>query len=155
MRYADRKKNEDGTFANEEDHAAEERVKAALEAAWKVTLVKRPGRYEPIDFDILYDGVKVGVVEVKHRTQSMKDFGVVWFNHRKRRAMQKVVDEGLTAIFAVEFTDGIVWIDYNDIDLTRTVIGGCRDYVKGSLDREELIEIPLEEMRSLEAVRRE
>lgn len=155
--YYERKtaKHIDGTpiFENEEDAAGKEEVAAFVEKAWSCQF-NSFGTLAPVDWWIGQYGRVIGYAEVKVRTHARdvpNAYKTVFLNLRKWLALMLAESgTGKPSCFIVKFTDGIFWIPLSDVDASQIRVGGCRRFVKSVNDREPVIEIPCDKLRSIE-----
>jgi hypothetical protein len=149
--------NTDGTpiYAVDYDKQHEVELARMLEGKWNCE-VRRFGRLCSLDFYILRDGRLVGVAELKSRTHATTTYPTVYLNLRKWLALSlAAMGLGCPALFVVRFTDGVRYINVNDIDARQVSFGGCRQVVKSHTDREPVIEVPVVSMtRFAEAERK-
>lgn len=144
----------DGTpiFATAEDRKSEEHVARLLEGRWQCEL--RPfGQLCVIDWYALRHERMVGVLELKTRSHASDTYETVFLNFRKWIALQMAANgAGVPGVFVVRFTDGIRWIPTNKINASKIRMGGCSKRVKSDSDVEPVIEIPVADMETMEAL---
>lgn len=141
----------DGTpiFATVADVQSETEVAALIEAAWKCQ-VHRFGLLSPIDWYSTRAGRLVGVLELKTRSHSTAAFKTVFLNVRKWLCLSSAeVGLGVPALFVVRFTDAVRWVRIVDVDARLHRIGGCARAVKADSDVEPVIEVNVDQMRSV------
>jgi hypothetical protein len=150
MSYYDRTLQADGGFATDEDRVNEQEAAAAVGKAFGCILHKFP-KLDAIDFYAERNGKTVGFVEIKARSHASTTYSTVFLNLRKWWALLEVsLRCKVPAIFAVKFTDTLLWIPIAKVDATKHRMGGCTRRVKADTDREPVIEIPISSMRSLQ-----
>lgn len=143
----------DGTnvFQTHEDQENERLVATIIEGAWACEL-RSFGALSPIDWFAVRDGRVVGVLELKSRQHTSDKFATVFLNVRKWLALMLAeAGIGVPSIFAVKFTDKIMWVPVHDIEASRLRIGGCTRKVKSNSDVEPVIEVPVSIMRPFPA----
>lgn len=150
--YYDRQAvNLDGTpiFTTPEDIAAEEEVAKVVEQVFDCKM-HRWGMMAAIDWYATRQGRVVSSLELKTRTHATNKYDTVFLNCRKWFAMQLAqLAWGHKAVYVVKFTDGIYWINLNDVDPRRMEMGGCARIVKSSTDYEPVILVPVAAMKPL------
>jgi hypothetical protein len=149
--YADRPltTHTDGTPLHQipSDLKNEERVADVLGMAWECEL-HRFGILAPIDFYATREGRMAGVIEIKCRSHESTKFRTVFLNVRKWLALGLAqTGLGVPAIFAVDFTDGLRFISWADVDGRNIRIAGCERRVKSNADIEPIILVPLSRMK--------
>jgi hypothetical protein len=146
----------DGTtiFKTDEDDEVERQVAVVLAEAWKCE-VKSFGRIAVIDWWFGRDGRLVGIGELKSRSHASTKYPTVFLNVRKWLALTLgSIGLGVPAMFVVQFTDGLRFINVAKIDATRNMIGGCKE-IKKARDVEPMIEVDVAKMNVLKATKPE
>lgn len=133
-----------------EDQENENKVAAAIEAAWQVEL-RAFGFMSPIDWYAIRQGRLIGVVELKSRSHGQADYSTVFLSVRKWLTLLLAAEGlGVPALYVIRFTDGIRWVRIADVDPRRLRIGG-RAERRGHSETEPLIEVPVNSMKTLDA----
>ena len=153
MSYYDRKYRTDSSglrvFTTPEDHAAEDRAARVIESAWNCKLNRFP-HYNGVDWYAERGGQMVAVLELKTRTHASTKHDTVWLNIRKWVALGMArIGLGVPALFVVQFTDELRYIDLGKIDGHRHRMAGCRQVVKSYTDIEPVIEVEVSGMKLL------
>lgn len=141
----------DGTaiFKSAEDEAHELAVAKVIEGAWRCE-VHSFGKLAIVDWFFVRDGRMVGLGELKTRFHASTQFETVFLNFRKWVALTMASNgTGVPAVFVVQFSDGVRWIDTAKVDASRIRIGGCTHVVKSRNDVEPVIEVPVSQMKTL------
>jgi hypothetical protein len=137
------------TFKTKEDEKNEKWIASLLESKWNCEC-KSFGHFSPIDWWFEFNGVMIGIGELKARPHKWDKFKTVYLNVRKWLSMQlATIGLGVPAIFVVKFTDNVMWINIKDVDASRHIIGGCTKIVKSRNDIEPIIEVPINSMSDL------
>jgi hypothetical protein len=137
-------------FAQPEDDANEQLVAAVLSREWHCEFHKYKGEYQRIDWWIEQNEDFVMLAELKSRAHDFDTYPTVFLNVRKWLALTLAsLGLGVPAIYAVKFLDRIAWMPLTSIDAEHNRVGGCKRIVKSSNDREPMIEIPLDDWRTL------
>jgi hypothetical protein len=111
-------------FCTDEDKANEDAAAAAMGAAWGCVL-KSFGAFCPIDFYAERDGRIVGIVEFKRRAMLSTEHASVFLSFRKWIALSMgSMGLGCPAIFAVQFNDGMKYINVADAHGAPVSMGG-------------------------------
>lgn len=136
-------------FQTAEDRKAEDEVAAIIEEQWRCKL-NRFGLLCPVDWYALRLERMAGLIELKSRSHASTTYKTVYLNVRKWIALNESSRGlGVPAIFVVRFTDGIRWCSLYNVDATKHKMGGCSKKVKSHTDREPVIEVPIEQLKSL------
>ena len=150
--YYDRKSttNSDGTplFATDRDKSSETATVLLLREKLECDIYAF-GPLCPVDFYAIADGRLVGVLELKSRSHSSKQFPTVFLNVRKWLALKMaMVGLGCSGLFVVRFTDGVYYIKVDDIPTKGNVrMGGTKRIVKSQTDIEPVIHVPVKMMK--------
>jgi len=139
-------------YYSEEDRANEAAVVGILSKKWNCTFHSF-GFLFPIDYYALRGGALVGVIEIKTRNKSSRDFATVCLALRKWISLGLVqTGLGVPAIFVVQFTDRLMYIPFNRIDASRWMVGGRTDRNGGGgNDIEPMIRVEIAAMRAVTA----
>lgn len=143
--------NTDGTrtYCSDADKDNETKTALAVEKAWGCNL-HAFGPLCPIDRYAIRDGRLVAIVEIKARSHASAAYGTVFLNFRKWLALTLGSHGlGVRAVFVVNFTDRIGYIDVAAVDASRVKIGGCSKAVKSHTDVEPVIEVPVTKLKWL------
>lgn len=142
--------NGNSVFATSEDHEGAEQVRAAIESAWGVQLHPYEASFSSLDYYATRRGAIVGNVEIKCRSHESTKHASVFLNLRKWFALYLAwVHTGTPSIYVIRFVDSIKWIDVREVDARRIRVGGCARIVKSPVDKEPVILIPVNSMRTL------
>jgi hypothetical protein len=137
------------TFSSMADATNEDRARHQLEIAWKCDL-KRFGKLAPIDWFAGRHGRMVGLVELKTRDHAVGSYPTVFLNVRKWLALLLGhIGTGVPALYVVQWTDALRWINVMDIDARKIMIGGTMQIVKATSDIEPVILVPVADMRDV------
>lgn len=155
MSYYDREFKPDANglirASNDRDHQYERLAAKQLSKAWRCELGSF-GTYAPLDWYFIRDGKLVGLGEVKARDHRHDKYPTVFLNLRKWLALLLgSLGMGVPAIYAIQFTDQLRWIDVSKVDARQCRMGGCKKFVKSVTDQEPVIEIPVDCMTLVEA----
>lgn len=142
----------DGTpiFKSEKDEKNEHAIAELLSKTWRCSL-HAFGMLSPIDWFAERDGRVIGILELKCRTNESTKHPTVFLNIRKWLAlMLGQIGMGVPAIFVVQFTDSVRWIEISKVDSRAIKIGGWSlENAKAYTDIEPLIEVPVWTMHEL------
>jgi len=138
-------------YFSEKDKENEAAVVGILSKKWNCTFHSF-GMYFPIDFYALRDNKMVGVIEIKTRNKSSRDYSYVFLALRKWISLGLVQNGlGVPAIFVVQFTDRLMFIPFDKIDAKRFEVGGRKDRNGGGgNDLEPLIKVDIAEMKDVD-----
>lgn len=137
-------------FAQPEDREAEDQAKATMEELWDCTLHRYSAGFAPLDWYAVRGDRIVAWIELKRRSHTSTKHPTVFLNYRKYRALWETwATTGVPAFYVVAFDDCTRYINVLDVDAKAIRMGGCREVVKALNDREPVIEIPVERMKSL------
>lgn len=132
-----------------EDDQREAEIAELLSAAWGCQLHKW-GPYAPLDWWASRDGQVLAVIEAKSRSHASTDHQTVWLNWRKFAELGNVEERhGVKAVFVVQFTDGLFFVPWREIDGTQHCIGGFRERFKSASDIEPMVEVPVASMKRI------
>ena len=153
MSYYDRKYRTDDAglrvFTTPDDHAAEDRAARVIESAWRCKLHRFP-HYNGVDWYAERAGMMVAVLELKTRSHDSTKHDTVWLNIRKWLALGMArIGLGVPALFVVQFTDQLRYVDLGRIEADKHRIAGCRKVVKSYTDVEPVIEVEVASMKLL------
>jgi hypothetical protein len=152
--YADRPLtlHTDGTPLHQiaTDTDRENEVAAKLGRIWDCEL-RRFAKLSPVDFYAVRDERMTAVIELKCRSHPAARFDTVFLNVRKWMVLS-LASTGLMvpALFVVQFTDELRWIQWGEINASRQAIAGCGGKVKSRGDIEPIILVPVDQMSILE-----
>ncbi len=136
----------------EADAESERAARAILERAWQCRIAP-VGRMAQVDWFCLRHERPVAVCEVKTRSHASAKYDTVFLNVRKWLALMLLsFGMGVPAVFAVQFTDGIRWIDLAHVDPRRWKMGGCARVHTSHTDVEPVIEVPVAAMIAVGAL---
>lgn len=142
-----------GSFATKSDREAEDLVKRTVEVAWGCELVHYPDFY-PIDFYVPHkDNPKelAALIEVKSRSVKSMTYPTVFLNARKYgNLIDRAQQLGIPSYFFIVYKDCIKYINVELVDGTYNEIGGCKQLVKARNDIEIVINIPIEDMETMD-----
>lgn len=128
--------------------AEENEVAHAIEARWGVKC-HRYGYLDSVDWWIEKDGRTVAFAEMKNRNHEAGTYPTVFLAHHKWLALHLSARTGVASLFVVRFTDGIRWVNVNEIDPRALEIAGRRDRPGMPNDIEPVIHVPIEKMKAL------
>lgn len=132
-------------FIERHDEVSEKEMRDLLAATWKCSIVTLP-KLSPLDCYVCRDERIMAWVELRRRYMDFGTYPTVFINVDKyEHLMSWELGTGILAFFVVHFDDALCWIKAEDIDQTRRSICHRRDKNEGR--DEEVIEIPLEEMK--------
>ena len=144
--------NTDGTpvFETAVDDLNERRVKARLEDAWKCTLHRYP-RLHGVDWYAERDARLTAHIELKTRHHDAGKYPDVMLNMRKYLTLfMAEIGTGVPSIFVVAYSCGTVkWRRVADIDPSGARIGGTKQLVKSTSDREPILYLPVDTFNDL------
>lgn len=145
--YYSRPFQPDGSYANAEDHAAEDCAFRAVEAAAdNVQVYRFEARYMEVEGYVIRDGNLCGFLEVKHRSHRYGTYGDVWLNLRKWFALTNAsISFGVPSLFLVHWTDCLGWVPVREVETRNKLqFRGCSRVVKARQDAgEPVIPIPV------------
>lgn len=129
----------------EEDAAIEASTARTLSKAWHCEVRSFGGRDE-IDFYAIRHERLVAVMELKARKVTHLTYPTVFLSMRKYMDLRTYGHAmKVRAIFVVQFTDGLFWIDIGDVDPSRHRMGGNSRNLAFN-DYEPMIEVPIESL---------
>lgn len=109
------------------------------------------GRLSQVDYLAAVHGRPHCCFEVKCRSHESGRYGTVFLNVRKWLALQMLAaGMNIEAFFVVAFTDCTKYISLRDVDATVVRHAGTSREVKSHLDREFVIEVPVDAMQNIE-----
>jgi hypothetical protein len=137
-------------FEKPVDDLNERRVKARLEAAWNCTLHRYP-RLHGVDWYAERDARLTAHVELKTRQHDADAFDTVMLNMRKYLTLfMAEVGTGVPSVFVIAYACGTIkWVRVSHIDATHARIGGTKQLVKSSSDREPILFLPVNTFNDL------
>lgn len=139
-------------YATAETLLKEQQVRKFVEKVWAVELHERP-HFDPIDWDILSNGVTVGCIELKSYNRTANQSPTVIMNLRKYIALRDqfrnvATETGNTfykALYMVNFIDEIRYIEWGNVRTGNPVMGGQKGGSR-STDWEPIYQVPVSEM---------
>lgn len=136
-------------FQEEADRSLEAAVAEKLCVAWDCEVAPF-GMLAPLDYFATRHGRMKSVIEIKCRTHGEDQYETVFLNVRKWLALGLAqVGMGVPGIFVVQFTSGIRYIRWDDIDGRMVSMAGCSRVVKARSDIEPVISVPLIRMKEV------
>lgn len=138
-------------YATELDRANEDEIAALLGVAWGCDL-RSFGAFAPLDWYAQRGGALVAVLELKCRTHPTDRYPTVYLAVRKWLALNlAAVGLDVPALFVVRFTDQVRYLRVGAEAMPARILGR-RD--RGApLDIEPIIEVPVEAMHTVGAIR--
>ena len=148
--------------ATDADYRGEDRIRAAIEAAWKCDC-RSYGGLSPVDCFCVYpsestgrrNGQVVCHAEIKRRTHTAEKHATVWVSQRKYMSL---VDHIRTApgIFVIEFRPAVEghtdvrWIGIWEMDIRPALMRGWNTPLDGDvLSQEPMFDVPVASMHRL------
>lgn len=136
--------------ATVEDLQNEQAAQDMIEQAWNCKLYHLPHLFH-VDWFAERDDNLVAWIEFKRRTCASTDFETVFLNVDRKYKTLTQLSSVAPAFFVVAWSDNVMrYVNVADVDVSRVIVSGERDrWGDGLHDFEDLIEVPVSEMRLL------
>jgi hypothetical protein len=134
------------------DERNEQRVSELIEAAWGVEM-RKYGQFDRIDRFGVENGVTRFVAEIKVRRNESNRYPTVFASAAKWFYLLRLSESlDIPGLYVFAFIDGFVgYVKADEIDARRHRIAGRIDRVDAPNDQELIIDVPVEQLRPVEA----
>jgi len=121
-------------YESDDDRLRESHTAEALGEAWQLQLLRLP-RLSSIDYIAVRKEKIVALVELKRRNVAHDHYDTFMLSKRKVDELIEAANRfKLSALIAIEFTDGIYWIDGHVMSRQAVRVGGRYDRPDGIED---------------------
>ena len=137
-------------YESYEDRLKEAQTARALGETWRLRLLRLP-RLSEVDYIAVRNDTVTALVEFKRRTVAHDYYETFMLSKRKVDSLIGTANRmQIEALIAIEFTDGIYWVDAHEMSRQAVRLGGRHDRPSDPSSVEDTYHLPHEILRGLD-----